>query len=675
MPKEHKIDPNVERVSATLNAIAPAAFVLAADHVALDNLLAKTLFVYTYPHFLETNWLYQLINMDMMMDISMFVYPIETNTLLPQLRRKATQLQASYSIEQERGLIRNPELEAAITDIEQLRDVLTRGETRLFHFGLYMTVYGRDEEELSNAIKQVESYLGGALIYSKQAYLQMEQGFNSTLPIGTDELYITRNLDTGSLSTTFPFTSASLTSNEGILYGINRHNNSLILFDRFNLDNANSVILGRSGAGKSYVVKLEIIRSLMLGTDVIVIDPENEYRALCDAIGGTYLNFSLNSDTRINPLDLPPPYEGETGEDILRTAIVTAHSLISLMVGGLTPEEDNTLDQALLTAYTNRGITTDISTHQNPAPLMTDIVNLLNARSDGQHLVARLSKYVSGTFAGLFNHPTNIDMNNGLLVFSIRDLEEQLRPIASYMILTFIWNKIRHELRRRILIIDEAWTMLQHEDSAAYLYSFAKRSRKYYLGMTTISQDVEDFLDSKYGRTIINNSSLQILLKQSTSAIEKVAASFNLTEGEKLLLLESDIGEGLFFAGLNHIAIKIVGSYNEDQLITTNPEEILAARTISEGLLAQAAAQATQPTTPPQPIQAAVPPQVQTPIPTPPAQQSQTVQPQAAQLQPPEAQPPQPPQPPATPTQPVVAPPPPPAPPATPLPPGSPFAQ
>lgn len=586
-----------QALNSSLNTIAPAAFVLTTDHVALDNILAKTLFVYTYPHYLETNWLYDVINMDLPMDISMFIYPVESNTVLPQLRRKVTQLEASLSIEQERGLVRNPELEAAITDIESLRDTLTRGEARLFHYGLYMTIYGKTAEELAAAIKQVESYLSGALIYTKQAFLQMEQGFNSTLPIGTDELYVTRSLDTGSVSTAFPFTSASLTSNEGTLYGINRHNNSLVLFDRFNLENANSLILGKAGSGKSYLVKLEIIRSLMFGADVIVIDPENEYRALADAIGGTYLNISLNSSFRINPLDLPPPYEGETGEDILRTAIVTAHSLISLMVGGLSPEEDNFLDQALMSAYLNKGITTDIATHKNPAPLLTDLVAILNKVPDASHLVARLSKYVTGTFAGLFNQPTNIDLNNGFLVFSIRDLEEQLRPIGSYMILSFIWNKIRHELRRRMLIIDEAWILLQHEDSAAYLYSFAKRARKYYLGMTTISQDVEDFLDSKYGRSIINNTSLQILLKQSTSAIDKVAQAFNLTEGEKLLLLESDIGEGLFFAGLNHIALKVIASLNEDQLITTNPEEILAARAIEQ----TAQQQSRQPLRPVQP--------------------------------------------------------------------------
>lgn len=574
-----------------LDAIAPAAFVLTTDHIQLDNLLAKTLFVYTYPRFLETNWLYPMINMDVPMDISMFIYPVETGTLLPQLRRRVTQLEASYNLERERGQVRNPELETAITDIEQLRDVLTRGETRLFHFSLYTTVYGKTPEELDGAVKKIESYLGGTLIYSKQAFVQMEQGFNSTLPIGTDELYITRDLDTGSLSTTFPFTSASLTANEGILYGINRHNNSLVLFDRFKLENANSLILGKAGSGKSYLVKLEILRSLMFGTDVIVIDPENEYRALANATGGTYLNFSLNSDSRINPFDLPLPYEGETGEDILRTAIVTVHSLISLMVGGLTPEEDNMLDRALLAAYARKGITIDPVTHNQPPPVMGELVALLQTIPGSQSLVARLSKYVSGTFAGLFNQPTNIDLNSGFLVFSIRDLEESLRPIASYMFLSFIWNKIRHELRKRLLIIDEAWILLEHEDSAAYLYSFAKRARKYYLGMTTISQDVEDFLDSKYGRSIINNTSLQILLKQSTTAIDKVAGAFNLTEGEKLLLLESDIGEGLFFAGQNHIALKVIGSNSEDQFITTNPEEILAARAIE---LARAQTEATE---------------------------------------------------------------------------------
>lgn len=596
-----------------IDAIAPAAFVLTTNQVQLDNRLAKTLFVYTYPHFLETNWLYQLINMDAVMDMAMFIYPIDTNTLLPQLRRKATQFEASYSIERERGLVRNPELEAQITDIEQLRDSLTRGETRLFHYSLYMTVYGKTAEELDGQIKKIESYLGGALIYSKQALFQMEQGFNSTLPIGTDELYITRDLDTLSLSTTFPFSSASLTANEGVLYGINRHNNSLVLFDRFNLENANAVILGKAGSGKSYLVKLEIIRSLMLGTDVIVIDPENEYRALAEATGGTYLNFSLNSDSRINPLDLPAPYEDESGEDILRTAIVTAHNLISLMVGGLTPEEDNVLDRALFAAYQQKGITTDIATHRNSPPLMTDLVAILGHIPESKNIVARLTKYISGTFAGLFAQPTNINLNNGFLVFSIRDLEDQLRPIASYMILSFIWNKIRHELRRRQLVIDEAWILLQYEDSASYLYSFAKRARKYYLGMTTISQDVEDFLDSKYGRSIINNTSLQILLKQSTSAIDRVADAFNLTEGEKLLLLESDIGEGLFFAGQNHIALQVIASYNEDQLITTNPEEILAARTIQA---AQAPLAAPAPLPPTQtPLNPPTPPIPRPPMP------------------------------------------------------------
>ncbi len=632
---EEKVRPAASPVSPVLHAIAPAAFVLAADHVQLDNLIAKTLFVYTYPHFLETNWLYQLINMDTVMDLALYIYPLESNVLLPQLRRKSTQLQATYSIEQDRGLIRNPELEAAISDIEQLRDTLTRGEARVFRFGIYLTIYGKTNEELDAQIKKVESYLGGTLIYTKQAYLQMEQGFNATLPIGTDELYVTRNLDTGSLSTTFPFTSSSLTANEGILYGINRHNNSLVLFDRFKLENANSLILGKAGSGKSYLVKIEILRSLMFGTDVIVIDPENEYRALADAIGGTYLNFSLNSDSRINPLDIPPPYEGESGEDILRTAIVTAHNLISLMVGGLTPEEDNILDRGLLAAYNQKGITIDIATQRNPAPLLADLVAILKATPGAEHLVARLVKYVEGTFAGLFSQPTNINLHNGFLVFSIRDLEESLRPIASYMFLSFIWNTIRHELRKRLLIIDEAWILLQHEDSAAYLHSFAKRARKYYLGMTALSQDVEDFLDSKYGRSIINNTSLQILLKQSTSAIDKVAQAFNLTEGEKLLLLESDIGEGLFFAGQNHIALKVIGSYGEDQLITTNPQEILAARAIEETQalpptpLGQPGVTAPPPTTP----SSAIP--VPAPAPGPAAISASTPAPTSPSTQPP----------------------------------------
>ncbi len=575
--KQHEAEKVLrEGMISVLDQLAPADWVVTAQYVQFGSLFAKTLFVYTYPRYLGTNWLSPIINYDVTADISMFIYPLHNNEVMTDLRKRVGQLESGMRMEAEKGLVRNPELETAVSDIEGLRDVLQRGEVRLFQFALYFTIYASSAEELTTITKQLESTLGGMLIYTKQTLLQMEQGFNSTLPLASDELLITRNLDTGSLSTTFPFTSAELTTNEGILYGLNRHNNSLVIFDRFGLENANEVVFAKSGAGKSYTVKLEALRWLMWGVDIIVIDPENEYKALAEAVGGSYLNLSLNSDQRINPFDLSPIMEGQRGEDVLRSSVVTVHGLLKLMLGGVNAEEDAILDRAVYECYALKDITADPATHSNPPPLMGDLHNVLENMTGAESLVRRLEKYTTGTFAGLFNKPTNFDLNRGFIGFSVRDLEDQLRPIGMYMVLGFIWNKVKHDLRRRLLIIDEAWLLMQNEDSAKFVYSLAKRARKYYLGLTIISQDVEDMISSQYGRAVITNASLTILLKQAPSAADRLAQAFNLTEGEKFLLLEADVGEGLFFAGLNHVAIKIISSYSEDQFITTDPQQILA---------------------------------------------------------------------------------------------------
>lgn len=565
-----------EGMISVLDQIAPADWLVTPGYLQFGPVFTKTLFVYTYPRYLGTNWLAPIINYDITADIAMFIHPLRNNEVMTDLRKRVGQLESTMRMEEEKGLVRNPELETAIADIEGLRDVLQRGEIRLFQFALYFTIYASSIEELTTITKQLESTLGGMLVYTKQALFQIEQGFASTLPLATDELGVRRNLDTGSLSTTFPFTSAELTTNEGILYGLNRHNNSLIIFDRFTLENANSVVFAKSGAGKSYTVKLEALRSLMWGTDIIVIDPENEYKLLAEAVGGSYLDLSLNSTQRINPFDLSPILEGQTGEEVLRSAIVMVHGLLKLMLGGVTPEEDAILDRALYETYAIRDITADPASHKNPPPLMSDLQNVLANMSGAESLVRRLEKFTTGTFAGLFNQPTNFDLNRGFVGFSVRDLEEQLRPIGMYLILGYIWNKIKHDIRRRILIIDEAWLLMQNEDSAKFVFSLAKRARKYYLGLTIISQDVEDMISSQYGRAVVTNASLTILLKQAPAAADRLAQIFNLTEGEKFLLLEADVGEGLFFAGLNHVAIKIISSYTEDQIITTDPRQLLA---------------------------------------------------------------------------------------------------
>jgi len=566
-------------MASVLDLVAPPAFEIKPNYLKLGNYFVRTMFVFTYPRYVQTNWLAPIINYDITLDVSMFIYPIGSKEMMTQLKKKAGQLESSLAIEQEKGLVRNPELETAIEDVEGLRDVLQRGEMRLFQFGLYFTIYGKTEDELNTITDQLESTLGGMLIYTKQALLQMEQGFASTIPLALDELKVLRNLDTPSLSTTFPFTSSTLSSNDGILYGLNRNNNSLILFDRFNLENANSVVFAKAGSGKSYAVKLEALRSMMMGTDIIIVDPENEYKALCEAVGGNYLNISLDSDRRINPFDLPKAgiqaQAEATGEDILRSNITMLHGLIALMLGTVSPEEDAILEKALYETYALKDITVDLESHKNQPPLLGDLQSVLSNMTGADSMVKRLSKYTEGTFKGLFDKPTNFDLNSGFIVFSVRDLEETLRPIGMYMILNYVWQRIRFNMKKRIMIIDEAWWMMQHEDSGKFLYALAKRCRKYYMGLTIISQDVEDFIASKYGRSVINNSSMQLLMKQSTASIDKISSIFGLTEGEKFLLLECEVGEGLFFAGLNHVAIKVIASYTEDQLITTDPRQLL----------------------------------------------------------------------------------------------------
>jgi len=570
-----------EGLATIKDLISPSSMEFLYDKVILNGIYGKSFFVYSYPRYIEANWLSPVINFDVTMDISMFIYPTSSAAIMKFLKKKVAQIQSTMHIEQEKGIVADPVLETALADAEELRRNIQRGEEKFFQFALYFTVYAEDEEKIKKIQTRLESALGGKLILTKSSDLQMEHGFNSTIPLAMDELEVTRNMNTGPLSTTFPFTSSDLTSNEGILYGINRHNDSLIIFDRFALENANSVVFATSGAGKSYAVKLEVLRSMMMGTDVIVIDPENEYEALANTVGGTYLKVSLTSDRRINPFDLPLPLKDEDQKpgDLLRSNIITLHGLLNLMLGKLNPEEEGLMDKALIDTYSLKGITMETP---NPGelkpPTMEDLYDVLSSMKGGENLARRLQKYTVGTFAGLFNKPTNVDLNSGMVVFCIRDLEDMLRPIAMYIILNYIWNRVRSSLKRRLLIIDEAWSLVQYEDSARFLYGLVKRARKYYLGITTITQDVTDFINSDYGRPIITNSSVQLLLKQAPSSVEGLTKIFNLTEGERYLLLNSTVGQGLFFAGLKHVAIQIIASYAEDRVITTNPEEILKQR-------------------------------------------------------------------------------------------------
>lgn len=559
--------------------IAPPSIEIAGDHIRIGTRFARTLYVYGYPRQIFTGWLSPIINLDEVIDMSLFIYPVESQVVLNNLRRKVGQLEASYAINQEKGRVRDPGLEAAITDAEELRDKLQVGEERFFRFGLYVTLYADSLDDLKDIQRKVEGIMGQSLVYTKPATMQMEPAFNSTMPLASDQLGVARNMNTGALSTSFPFTSAELSRNEGVLYGINRHNNGLVLFDRFSLENANMVVFAKSGAGKSFAVKLEALRSLMLGTEVICIDPEDEYRSLADAVGGSYLRLSLASQNRLNPFDLPHVLDSEDADNALRANIITLHGLLRLMMGStaapLTPAEDADLDVAIINTYAKAGITNDPLTHNATPPTMNDLYKTLAEMSgNGPALAQRLRKYTSGTFAGIFSEQSNVDLYNKFVVFNIRDLEEELRPVGMYIILNYIWNKVKADKKRRILVVDEAWQLMKYEDSANFMFSIAKRARKYALGLTTISQDVDDFLSSRMGRAVVSNSSLQLLLKQAPSSVDIVGETFKLTSEEKARLATFPVGEGLFFAGLNHVVMRILASQTEHQLISSTPQQL-----------------------------------------------------------------------------------------------------
>lgn len=556
--------------------IAPASMRVQADHLELNGLWARTLFVTEYPRYINVGWFSPIVNLPSTMDIGMYFYPVSSDIVLNQLKKKVGNLEAQLIEDREKGSPRDPLRETALRDIEQLRDALTQGTEHFFQYGLYVTLYAQEKKELDKASEQVELLFGSKLVLSRRSLWQMEQGFNSTLPLANDELGISANLNTSPAASSFPFVSSDLTSDNGILYGVNRHNNSLILFDRFSLPNANSVVFATSGAGKSYAVKLEVLRSMMMGSDVIIIDPEREYEHLSEAVGGSYINISLNSESKINPFDLPRAIGGqERAADIIRSAVITLKGLVRLMLGQFTNEEDSIIDRALLETYAKKDITASSDLSAIEPPIMRDFQEVLQGMEGGAPLSERLAKYTSGTFAGLLNEPTNVDMSNQLVVFSVRDLEDELRPMAVYAIVNYIWNIVRSSLKKRILVIDEAWWLMQHEDSAKFIFALVKRARKYYLGVTTITQDVNDFLASQYGQAIVTNSALQLLLRQSPASIDNVVKTFMLTEGEKYLLLEGSVGEGIFFAGNKHAAIKVVASYTEDQIITSDPRQLL----------------------------------------------------------------------------------------------------
>ncbi len=569
------------------DVIAPSALEINPKYLHLGDKVAKTFYVISYPRFLNAGWFAPIINLDKVFDVSIMIHPIDTNQILRKLQKKVAEIESQIAIREEKGLVRDPKLDTAYADVEYLRNQLQQAQEKLFEVGLYLTVYGDSMEEIDKAEAEIKSILESRLVYIKPALFQQEQGFKSVIPLGTDNLDVTNKLNSAPLSSIFPFISFDLTSNRGILYGINRHNSSLVLFDRFSLENYNSVVFAKSGSGKSYMTKLEILRSLMFDTDVIVIDPEREYEYLAETTGGRYFNISLSSNHHINPFDLPTPREDENPADVLRNNIITLVGLFRIMLGGLTPQEDAIIDRAITETYALKDITPDSDFTNLEPPLLSDFELVLSGMEGSEELVQKLTKYTHGTWSGFINKPTNVDINKKFVVFSVRDMEDELKPVAMYLVMHHIWNMVRKELRKRLMVVDEAWWMMKSEDTASFLYGIAKRGRKYYLGLATITQDVADFLQSTYGKAMLTNSSIQILLRQSPTSIDLVQETFKLSDEEKYLLLESDVGEGIFFAGMKHVAIKVIASYTEDQIITSDPAQILAIKKAKQELEAR----------------------------------------------------------------------------------------
>lgn len=562
--------------------IAPSALKIESKSINLGNKIARTFFIISYPRFLTDNWFSSIINLDKIFDISIFIQPIDTSLMLRQFQKKVAEVQSQIQVRESKGMVRDPMLDTAYEDLEGLRDNLIQAQEKMFDVGVYITIYADSELELAKIETEIKSVLEARLIYIKPALFQQEAGFKSIMPINTDLLNINQKLNSEPLSSIFPFVSFDLTSDKGILYGVNRHNSSLVIFDRFSLENYNSVTFAKAGSGKSYTTKLEILRSLMFDVDVMVIDPEREYEFLAEAVGGRYFNISISSDHHMNPFDLPIPREDETAEDVLRSNVITLVGLFRLMLGGLTPEEDAIVDRAISETYAIKDITPESDFSNIEPPLLSDFEMVLGGMEGSESIIARLSKYTRGSWATFLNRPSNVDIDKKFIVFSIRDMEDELKPVAMYIIMHYIWNAVRKTLKKRLLVVDEAWWMMKSEDTASFLYSIAKRGRKYYLGLSTITQDAGDFMNSPYGVPIITNSSIQILLKQSPTTIDALQRTFNLTDEEKYLLLESNVGEGIFFAGTKHVAIKVIASYTEDQIITSDPSQVLSNRKAKE---------------------------------------------------------------------------------------------
>lgn len=533
-----------------------------ADCICIDGIYLRTLFISGYPFVASSGWLDSLINFNHDADIAYHVHEVDALQALPKLHRKITELESTKRAMLRSGKIVGSEITDPLESAMELRDKIQRGQEKLFQMSIYVSLRAPSKAELDKVTKLLETALSARLFYTKTARYQQLEALQSILPRGEDQLAQKRNLDSSSAALSFPFMSSELVQESGILYGVNKSNNSLVILDRFSLHNANSIVFAQSGSGKSYATKVEILRHLMGGTKVIVIDPEREYKLLSESVSGTYIKLSAKSKEKINPFDLATTFHSRSD---LSEHAQDLTEVISLMAEGLSAREKAAVDKAILKIYKKA----------KKMPILEDLYAELHILGQLK-LCERLEKYISGSLANVFNAQTNISLTNRLVIFDIKDLPESLRQIMMLIISNFVQNQVKALPEKRLLIIDEGWLLLEHEESARFVSGLVRRARKYYLGVSIISQQANDFLKSDYGRAIASQSALRILMRQDTTTIKNVVSEFNLSEYEQSFLLTCERGDALIIADQNHVAVKVVASDKEHPLITTNPAELYA---------------------------------------------------------------------------------------------------
>ena len=564
--------------------LAPAAVEVARDHVRLEYQYARVLAVVGYPRTVSPGWLVPILEFEHPIEVSFHIHPLESASIVKLLGHKLVQLQSSRLVDLRSGRLADPEREVAFEDAERLRDALQRGEQRVFSVSLYVLLRAGSQRVLDDLTRRVETTLDGMLAHSRVAILEQERAFRACMPTARDDLLVYRNLDTSSLATTFPFTSSSLSMERGVVYGVATRSQSPVIVDPFDasLENANLAVFAMAGAGKSYFVKLMALRNLLAGVDFLIVDPENEYGGVCSAADGQFIRLASTSAHHLNPFDLPPPGATATdAPDPVAEQVTAMLGLLNLMLaergGSLDPYERSVLDRSIYDAYAAVGITADPATHTRPAPVLADLQTSLEASRDdaAAGLAARLRRYTRGSLAGgLFAGQTNVALNRRLVVFNIQTLEEELRPVAMHLIANFVWNRVRRERRPRLLVIDEAWSLLRYAEGGEFVSGVARRARKHYLGLVTITQDAADFLRSDHGRAVLVNAAMKLLLKQDATTVDAVAEAFQLTTDERQYVLAANKGEGLLFARGARMALSIEASPAEHRLATTAPREL-----------------------------------------------------------------------------------------------------